>query len=78
MMRQLTFLTHHTVGAHAVLLGRPFMWGLALGGQEGVEQVLRGLLADLEVTMGLAGLSSVKDMKKSILSPSRRSCNCKL
>ena len=54
------------------------MWGLALGGQEGVEQVLRGLLADLEVTMGLAGLSSVKDMKKSILSPSRRSCNCKL
>ncbi|KAI0298114.1 FMN-dependent alpha-hydroxy acid dehydrogenase [Multifurca ochricompacta] len=36
-------------------VGRPFMYGLALGGEQGVEEVLRGLLADTEVTLGLSG-----------------------
>ncbi|KAL7007332.1 hypothetical protein EMMF5_003171 [Cystobasidiomycetes sp. EMM_F5] len=52
------------LGAHAVFLGRPYMWGLALGGQEGVEQVLRSILAEMEVNMALAGLTSVTDIQK--------------
>ena len=39
------------LGADAVLLGRPYLWGLALDGQAGVETVLRSLLAELDLTM---------------------------
>lgn len=55
------------VGADAVLVGRPYMYGLALGGQEGVEHVLRGLLADLEITMALSGRGSVEELTRDIL-----------
>ena len=37
------------LGAEAVLLGRPYLYGLALGGQPGVEHVLRCLLAELDL-----------------------------
>lgn len=43
------------LGARAVLVGRPWVYGLALGGTDGVRHVLRSLLADLDVTLGLAG-----------------------
>jgi lactate 2-monooxygenase len=43
------------LGADACLLGRPFVYGLALGGQDGVEHVVRSVLADFDLTMGLAG-----------------------
>ena len=43
------------LGASAVLLGRPYLWGLALDGEEGVRQVLRMLLADLDLAMALSG-----------------------
>jgi isopentenyl diphosphate isomerase/L-lactate dehydrogenase-like FMN-dependent dehydrogenase len=43
------------LGADAVLLGRPYLWGLALGGEAGVEAVLRMLLAELDLTMALSG-----------------------
>ncbi|MCU1657369.1 MAG: alpha-hydroxy-acid oxidizing enzyme [Pseudonocardiales bacterium] len=43
------------LGAKAVLVGRPWVYGLALGGQEGVRHVLRSLLADLDVTLALSG-----------------------
>ncbi len=43
------------LGAKAVLLGRPYAYGLALAGQEGVRHVLRCLLADLELTLRLSG-----------------------
>ncbi len=43
------------LGAHAVLLGRPWIWGLALGGEAGVEEVLRRFLAELDLTMALSG-----------------------
>ena len=46
------------LGARAVLLGRPWVHGLALAGQDGVSHVLRHLLADLELTMALAGYSA--------------------
>ncbi|GGM49906.1 L-lactate 2-monooxygenase [Longimycelium tulufanense] len=43
------------LGARAVLLGRPYVYGLALGGEAGVRHVLRSILADLDQTLGLAG-----------------------
>lgn len=43
------------LGAQAVLLGRPFVYGLALGGQAGVEHVLRCLLAEFDLSMLLSG-----------------------
>ena len=43
-------------------VGQPFMYGLALGGEEGVEEVLRGLLADTEITLGLSGYRSVDEI----------------
>ena len=43
------------LGAQAVLLGRPWVYGLGLAGQHGVEHVLRGILGDLDLTLALAG-----------------------
>ncbi|WP_055498632.1 lactate 2-monooxygenase [Streptomyces albus] len=43
------------LGARAVLLGRPYIYGLAHGGEDGVRHVLRSLLADLDLTLGLSG-----------------------
>jgi lactate 2-monooxygenase len=43
------------LGADAVLVGRPYLWGLALDGEQGVETVLRMLLAELDLTMALSG-----------------------
>ncbi|MGC1164638.1 MAG: alpha-hydroxy-acid oxidizing protein [Solirubrobacterales bacterium] len=45
------------LGADAVCLGRPYIWGLALGGQAGVEAVLKMTLAELDLTMALCGLT---------------------
>ncbi|WP_019631120.1 lactate 2-monooxygenase [Actinomadura atramentaria] len=49
------------LGAKAVLVGRPFAYGLALGGEAGVRHVLRCLLADLELNLALAGLTGPGD-----------------
>jgi lactate 2-monooxygenase len=43
------------LGADAVLLGRPYIWGLALEGQEGVDKVLKMVLAELDLTLALCG-----------------------
>ena len=43
------------LGADAVALGRPYLWGLALGGEAGVLAVLRAVLAELDLTIGLSG-----------------------
>lgn len=55
------------LGADAVLVGRPYAYGLAVGGQEGVETVLQQLWAETDITMALAGLSSVRELDCSIL-----------
>jgi len=46
------------LGARAVLVARPVMWGLALGGEEGVRHVLRTLLGELDNTLAMAGYRS--------------------
>ena len=50
------------LGARAVLIGRPYTYGLALAGEEGVRQVLRNFAADFDLTMGLAGCRSVAEI----------------
>ena len=47
------------LGASAVGLGRPYVWGLAAGGEEGVREVIRNLRADFDLTLGLSGCASV-------------------
>jgi lactate 2-monooxygenase len=55
------------LGADAVLLGRPYLWGLALGGQAGVETVLKMLLAELDLTMALSGYTRPSELSSSAL-----------
>jgi lactate 2-monooxygenase len=50
------------LGARAVLLGRPYIWGLALGGATGVVEVLRSFLADLDLAMALSGYASIDEV----------------
>ncbi|HEY4427915.1 MAG TPA: lactate 2-monooxygenase [Solirubrobacteraceae bacterium] len=57
------------LGADAVCLGRPFVWGLALGGQAGVEQVLRCVLAELDLTLALSGYTSPDQLDAGALAP---------
>lgn len=51
------------LGASAVLLGRPWVHGLALAGEAGVHHVLRCFLADLDLQAGLAGHASVSELR---------------
>jgi isopentenyl diphosphate isomerase/L-lactate dehydrogenase-like FMN-dependent dehydrogenase len=55
------------LGADAVMIGRPFLWGLALEGRQGVETVLRCLLAELDLTLGLSGLTSLAELDSRAL-----------
>ena len=56
-----------SLGAQAVLLGRPYLWGLALNGEEGVREVLLNFLADLDLTLALSGYTSFKELDASAL-----------
>ncbi|MGH2915433.1 MAG: alpha-hydroxy-acid oxidizing protein [Solirubrobacteraceae bacterium] len=55
------------LGAGAVLVGRPFLWGLAVGGEAGVLAVLRGLLADLDLALGLSGHTTPAQLGPAVL-----------
>ncbi|MDP9434419.1 MAG: alpha-hydroxy-acid oxidizing protein [Actinomycetota bacterium] len=55
------------LGAAAVLLGRPYVHGLALAGEEGVRHVLRGFLADLDLQTGLSGHRSTAELSRASL-----------
>lgn len=57
------------LGARAVLVARPWVWGLALEGQAGVEQVVRSLLADLDLSLAMCGLSSVAEVGPDAVVP---------
>jgi lactate 2-monooxygenase len=50
------------LGATAVLIGRPYVYGLAAGGEAGVREVIQNLLAEFDLTMGLAGCTSVAEI----------------
>ncbi|KAK7719490.1 hypothetical protein SLS57_005688 [Botryosphaeria dothidea] len=55
------------LGADLVLIGRPVLWGLALDGQRGVENVSNILERELSRTMALSGVTSIKEIDKSLL-----------
>ncbi len=55
------------LGADVVGLGRPYLWGLALAGEAGVAHVLRNLLAELDLTLALCGLTSPSQLDRGAL-----------
>jgi lactate 2-monooxygenase len=55
------------IGATAVGVGRPYAWGLALGGDEGVVHVLRTILAEADLIMAVDGYRSVADLTRDSL-----------
>lgn len=56
------------LGARAVLIGRPYLWGLAVGGQAGVERVMWLLRDELERAMALLGRPRLADLDRGVLS----------
>ncbi|MDI1464020.1 alpha-hydroxy-acid oxidizing protein [Catellatospora sp. KI3] len=55
------------LGARAVCVGRPYFYGLALAGEQGVREVIRNLRAELDLTMALAGCASLADLTPELL-----------
>lgn len=55
------------LGADAVLLGRPFCWGLALGGADGVRHVIRSIMAELDLAMALSGVTAIDELGPHLL-----------
>jgi len=60
------------LGANACLLGRPYVYGLALGGADGVRQVVENIVAELDLTMGLLGIRTIEDLSGNLLVPAPR------
>lgn len=56
-----------SLGADAVLVGRPCMYGLAVAGERGVREVLQNMLADLDLTIALAGETAAGELDSSVL-----------
>jgi 4-hydroxymandelate oxidase len=57
------------LGASAVMIGRPVIWGLAVGGEQGVRRVLELLLAELDIALALAGAPRAAELDRSWLQP---------
>jgi lactate 2-monooxygenase len=57
------------LGASAVGLGRPYVWGLAVGGEDGVREVIRNYRADFDLALGLAGVTSARELGRDNVTP---------
>ena len=55
------------LGAKAVLLGRPILWGLAVGGEAGVKHVLELLYNELDLALALSGCANLQDIDSSLV-----------
>lgn len=55
------------LGAKAVCLGRPYVYALALRGQAGVREIIHDILAELDLTMGLAGCKNISEVNRNFL-----------
>ena len=64
-------LTALALGASAVFVGRPTIWGLATGGADGVARVLTALSEELGHTMALCGLDDVRSVPRDTVVPAR-------
>ena len=58
------------LGADAVLLGRPYAYGLAVGGEEGVLAVLEQFAAETDLTLALLGAGDVAELDESWIAAS--------
>lgn len=55
------------LGAKAVCLGRPYVYGLSVAGETGVSEVLQNILTDFELTMALSGCKNISEITRSTL-----------
>jgi L-lactate dehydrogenase (cytochrome) len=55
------------LGARAVLLGRPYAWGLGVAGEDGVRQVVEDVLGEFDLTLGLTGHTAVDQLSREVL-----------
>src|SRR5438270_1675888 len=62
------------LGARAVLIGRPILWGLTVAGEQGVLQVLNILRRELDEAMLLCGCTTLKDINRSLLTGDYAPC----
>lgn len=57
------------LGAKAVLLGRPYVYGLAIAGEAGVREVIGNVLAEFDLTLALCGLTKASELSRECLAP---------
>ena len=57
------------LGASAVAIGRPYAYALAVGGQAGIEHLVRCLLAEMDLTMAIDGYPSIADLTREAVRP---------
>ncbi|XP_055709440.1 uncharacterized protein LOC129805505 [Phlebotomus papatasi] len=62
------------LGARMVLIGRPVVWGLTVGGQAGVVDVLKILQTEFDVAMAVSGCSKITDITRDLISFDNTSC----
>ena len=55
------------MGADAVLIGRPILWGLALGGESGVRKILETVKKELRLSMALMGCPSIEHLARGMV-----------
>jgi len=55
------------LGAKAVCVGRPYVYGLTIAGEQGVYEVLQNLMADFELTMGLSGCKNISEINPEMI-----------
>lgn len=56
-----------SLGAKAVCISRPWVYGLGIGGKAGARDVMKGILADLDQSMGLAGIKDIEGCNQSMV-----------
>jgi lactate 2-monooxygenase len=61
------------LGATAVGIGRPYAYGVAIGGADGIVHVLRSILAEADLIMAVDGYPALADLTRETL---RRTCTC--
>ena len=60
------------LGANACLIGRPYIYGLAIAGADGVRQVIENIIAELDLTMGLLGVPTIAALSPDLWSRLRQ------
>lgn len=55
------------LGAKFVFVGRLWIWGFSIMGEQGVRHVLRALLADLDILMNVAGINTIEEIDRSFI-----------